>query len=85
MDSQNFTDLEAALQAAGTDMYFTGHQHNYQRLLPTNNGVVEDGCVSTDNALYTDCKYMVTVVAGSPGCREDTRCVLACARILSCK
>ena len=29
-------------------------------------------CVSKDNATYTDCKNMVTVIAGSPGCREKT-------------
>jgi len=66
----SFLDLEKVLQDGGADLYFGGHQHNYDRLLPLNDGKVEDGCVSADNATYTDCTYMITVIAGSPGCRE---------------
>jgi hypothetical protein len=58
------------MQAAKVNLYFCGHQHNYQRLLPQDNGVVEKGCVSADNS--TNCARMTTVVVGSPGCREKT-------------
>jgi hypothetical protein len=42
-----------------------------QRLLPQDHGVVEQGCVSSDNSTYTDCTKMITIVVGSPGCKED--------------
>jgi len=70
MDSSNFTATEALLQDAHTNLYFCGHQHNYQRLLPQRANVVSAACVSDHNTTYTDCTDMTTVVAGSPGCRE---------------
>jgi hypothetical protein len=68
----SFYDLEALLQRGRVDLYLCGHQHNYQRLLPTNHGKVEAGCVSADNRTYAGCTSMVSVVVGSPGCRELT-------------
>jgi hypothetical protein len=70
MDSVEFTDLESALQGH-VDLYFAGHQHNYQRLLPQAFNVPETACVNSDQTVYSGCTNMTTVIAGSPGCRED--------------
>lgn len=71
MDKQAFnTSIEPLLQSAGVDFYICGHQHNMQRLLPQNNGVVEKDCVNADASAYINCKSMTSVVVGSPGCKE---------------
>ena len=45
------------------------HVHNYERFYPEYNGAVDKSCV-TSPGVYTDPKFMVTLVAGSPGCQE---------------
>jgi hypothetical protein len=71
MDNVNFTITAEILNKYSVDLYICGHQHNYQRLLPQYNNVVEK-CYNADYSVYTDCKDMTTVVVGSPGCRENT-------------
>jgi hypothetical protein len=70
LGAANFTVLEAIMQDAHVDLYVLGHQHNYNRLLPQQHNVVEDGCYNADYSLYQDCTKMVSIVTGSPGCRE---------------
>lgn len=71
LGAANWTELEDVLYAGHVDVQFCGHVHNYQRLLPQKHNVVEDdGCVSEDEATYTDCRSTAYFVVGSPGCRE---------------
>lgn len=75
MDLQNATAMHGLLQAAGVNLYLTGHQHNYQRTLPiyTREGaaaLVDRACVSADRLTYRNCSYMTNLVVGSAGCRE---------------
>ena len=71
MDSTNFTGLEAIMRKGAVDLYFAGHQHNYQRTLPYYINSTETSCVSSDKVTYTDCSLMTSIIVGSPGCRED--------------
>mmetsp|Transcript_53046 Transcript_53046/g.123981 ORF Transcript_53046/g.123981 Transcript_53046/m.123981 type:complete len:148 (+) Transcript_53046:988-1431(+) len=69
----NWTNFSHSLHTAGVDVMLTGHQHNYQRFLPS---FSPDGVTTSwdleqaSNATYVDPLYMVTVVVGSPGCTE---------------
>jgi hypothetical protein len=69
MDSTNFTDIETTLLKYGGNLYIAGHTHNYQRIKPNAFGEVETSCIVNPD-LYQDCKTMVTMIVGSPGCRE---------------
>lgn len=55
--------------AYGVDLYQCGHVHNYLRFYPEYNGAVDKACASVPG-VYQDPKYMITLVAGSPGCQE---------------
>jgi hypothetical protein len=76
MDLQNFTLFQDILLQNRVNLYFTGHQHNYQRALPLRtrpgtSALVERSCVSGGNSsLYSNCNYMASIVVGSAGCRE---------------
>lgn len=70
LGSGNWSKISSILEKYAVDLYLLGHQHNYQRTLPFfSDGTVEN-CYSDDLSVYTDCKAMVSVVVGSPGCRE---------------
>ena len=70
---QDFDDLGCEY---GVDLYITGHVHNYQRFFPMRTGAsfipsdVDTQCASADGHVYTDPKYMPTIVAGSTGCHS---------------
>ena len=70
MDKEDMGFLEAIMQAGGVDLYFTGHTHNYQRLLPQSAGTVYSSCASSDRRFYRNCPAMTTFVVGSAGNRE---------------
>lgn len=71
MDKTNYTGFEELAHRYGVDLYLCGHVHNYQRLLPVYKGEVDSSCSNAAGNVYTNPKYMVTMVVGSPGCRED--------------
>jgi len=58
------------------DLYFSAHEHSYERTYPTYNGTSDLECVTSvqtgrDNIdVYTHPKYTTYIVAGSAGCRE---------------
>jgi predicted MPP superfamily phosphohydrolase len=66
MDSVNYTGFEDLAHAYGVDLFLCGHVHNYERFYPQHHGKVD----SQEKHHYTNPKYMTTIVAGSPGCRE---------------
>lgn len=72
MDSTNFTGLDIIITNGGADLVISGHQHSYQRLYPSGpNGAIDTSCVSSDGSTYTNCKLPITMIVGSPGCREQ--------------
>jgi hypothetical protein len=71
------------LEEGGVDFHVVGHIHYYARdfsQYPNANngtGVVDRDCASANlgnstnpSAIYTDCKYMTTIVAAAPGDQE---------------
>lgn len=76
MTDTKFSAFDPILQKYGVDLYFAGHVHNYERFLPILGGSdpptdVDKTCASSDNHVYTNPKYMTTIIVGSPGCHED--------------
>jgi len=68
MDTTVWTDFDSLSYTYGVDIYFCGHQHNYDRLYPFH-GSSGQSFNSTPNT-YTDPKYLIQIVAGSPGNKE---------------
>jgi len=69
MDTIVWTDFDSLSYKYGVDIYFCGHSHNYDRMYPFHDAVGQ-----TYNAtpnVYTDPKYLIQIVAGSPGNREN--------------
>lgn len=72
----SFHDFDDLGCQYGVDLYITGHVHNYQRYHPLRTGSsfipkeVDTDCVSSDGHVYTDPKFMPTIVAGSTGCHS---------------
>ena len=61
------------LADAGVDVMFCGHVHYYNRYVPFDSASlqVDEASVSADKKTYTNPKYMVTIVTGASGDRED--------------
>jgi len=68
MDTTVWTDFDSLSHQYGVDLYFCGHQHNYDRLFPFHDSA---GQTYTTPNLYTDPKYLIQIVSGSPGNKED--------------
>jgi hypothetical protein len=69
MDTTVWTDFDSLSHQYGVDVYFCGHQHNYDRMFPFHDGAGQ----TYDNVnLYTNPKYLVQIVSGSPGNKELT-------------
>lgn len=78
----NFTQFNPILVAHKVDLYLCGHVHLYQRFLPLNGPAehkplqrpqdIDHACASDDKHVYTNPKYPVQIVAGSPGDQEKT-------------
>lgn len=66
MDKVNYTGFEDLAHKYGVDLYLCGHVHNYQRFFPHHKKKVD----KQPTNFYTNPQYMVTIVIGSPGCRE---------------
>jgi len=66
MDTTVWTDFDNLSYKYGVDIYFCGHQHNYQRLFPFHDSTGQN---YTSN-VYTDPKYLIQMVSGSPGNKE---------------
>lgn len=62
-----FSDFEDLAHRYKVDIYLTGHEHNYQRMLPFFRDSVH---LQRDPNVYEDPNFMVQIVAGSPGCDE---------------
>ena len=71
------------LTEGGVDLFWTGHIHYYSRDLPqypnaaNGTGAVDTTCASANlgnatnpRAIYTDCKFMTTIVCAAPGDQE---------------
>jgi len=69
MDTTVWTDFDSLSYKYGVDIYFCGHSHNYDRMYPFH-GSAGQSYNSTPN-VYTDPKYLIQIVAGSPGNKED--------------
>jgi len=67
----NWTVIANILDKYKVDLYLLGHQHNYQRTLPFFPDGTAEECYNDDYSIYTDCTAMVSIVVGSPGCREQ--------------
>jgi hypothetical protein len=68
MDTTVWTDFDSLSHQYGVDIYFCGHQHNYDRMYPFHDSAGQS-FASTPNT-YTDPKYLIQIVAGSPGNKE---------------
>ena len=73
METEAFQAFAPILNGGGVDLLFCGHVHYYTRYLPYDSvsGTADSGCASANNHVYTDPKFMVTIVSGSSGDRED--------------
>jgi len=67
-DNVKFDDFRTIAHSYGVDLLICGHQHNYQRLFPGLRSKVQ---VYDDPEVFTDPKYWVQIVVGSPGCQEN--------------
>ena len=67
----NATWFDSLLHEAGVDLYFVGHMHEYRRLVPAHGtaNATDLACASgaERNAVFTNCKYLATIVTGAPG------------------
>ena len=73
METEAFDAFAPILNKGGVDVLFCGHVHYYLRNLPYDSvsKTADSGCASADGHSYTDPKFMVTIVSGSSGDRED--------------
>jgi len=67
MDTTVWTTFDEYSHTYGVDLYFCGHQHNYDRMFPFHDSA---GQTYTTPNLYTDPKYLIQIVSGSPGNKE---------------
>jgi len=68
MDTTVWTDFDSLSHTYGVDIYFCGHQHNYDRLYPFHDSAGQS--FNATPTVYTDPKYLIQIVAGSPGNKE---------------
>jgi hypothetical protein len=73
MEAEAFAAFAPVLNAGGVDLLFCGHVHYYLRNLPYDSvaGKTDSGSASADGHTYEEPKYMVTIVTGASGDRED--------------
>jgi hypothetical protein len=73
METEAFAAFTPLLNAGGVDLLFCGHVHFYMRYAPYDSatGKTDSGSVSADTHTYTEPKYLVTIVSGASGDRED--------------
>lgn len=58
----------------GVDLFLTGHEHCYERTLPVNNFTVRpENDIPGPNAIFTDPKDTVHIMAGTGGSAPDTK------------
>jgi hypothetical protein len=60
--------IEAALSVRPIDLYFSAHEHSYERTLPVKNGVIDTA--QTNPNMYVDPLYPTHIITGAGGCRE---------------
>ena len=69
----NGTWFDEPLQAAGVDLMYVGHMHEYRRYTPAygTRGLLDVASMSgPGNSVVTDPKYTTTIVTGATGCQE---------------
>lgn len=69
MSGAAYKDFAPILEDGGVDVQFVGHVHYYNRYLPYDSVTkqVDNATVSADGGVYTEPKYMVTIVTGASG------------------
>ena len=71
--ASNSSLWEKLFRDLGVDVYFCGHVHSYTRWLPFDpitKVYDQETIVAAGPNVYTDPKYVVPIVSGSPGCQE---------------
>eukprot|EP00128_Syssomonas_multiformis_P018375 Colp12_sorted_trinity150504_noHs@25682 len=63
------TELEQLFHKYGVDIIFEGHQHSYERLWPTSNGIVLNGTDPMNP--YHNPRAPIHIITGAAGCEED--------------
>jgi acid phosphatase type 7 len=73
MEAEAYADFSPILEDGGVDLQFVGHVHYYNRYYPINpvTGDIDKASVSADGSTYTNPKFLVNVVTGASGDRED--------------
>ena len=59
--------MEDLLMKFSVDLYFTAHEHSYERTFPVYKGQID----RQSNHSYVNPKYPVHIVTGAGGCVED--------------
>jgi len=68
--TEDIPGLEELLHAYKVDMAFFGHNHQYERLWPVNDYLVDkSGC---DESHYHNAKAPIHIIVGSAGCKEES-------------
>lgn len=68
--------IEDMLVAAGVDVYFTAHEHSYERTFPVYRGLWQQYGDDSANGTYVDPSYPAHIITGSGGCREGKDTVI---------
>jgi hypothetical protein len=73
MEAEAYAAFAPILNSAAVDILFCGHVHYYNRYLPYDSvtNQTDNAAVSADGSVYTKPKYIVTIVTGASGDRED--------------
>lgn len=58
--------MDSIIAKHNVDIYFTAHEHSYERIFPVYNGKVD----KQHNHTHVNPKYPVHIVSGSAGCQE---------------
>ena len=88
MQADAYADFSGLLEQGGVDLLFCGHVHLYNRYLPYDavTGQTDTAAANADGSVYTNPKYMVTIVSGASGdiegddgCGSDPRPSFTCS------
>lgn len=60
--------MDAILAEFNVDIYFTAHEHSYERTFPVSFGQID---LAQQNHTYVNPKYPVHIITGSAGCSEE--------------
>jgi len=60
--------MEDLLMEYNVDLFFTAHEHSYERTWPVYRGTIDS---NQTNHTYYNAKYPVHIVTGAAGCQED--------------